>query len=61
MNVRKVIKKRIRRVDEGVSVVGDLNAAIAANVGERGSTSSVSSRQKVADRSDSQPQPKEEL
>jgi hypothetical protein len=61
MNIRKVVKKRIRHAEEGLDVVGDVNAAIAANVGERGSTSRVSSRQKTADRSDSQPQRKEEL
>jgi hypothetical protein len=51
MNVRKVVSKRIRHADKGVDVVGEVNAAIAANVGERGSTSRVSSRQHVVHRS----------
>ena len=35
MQIRKVIQRRIRRSGQGVDFAGDLNAAIAANVGER--------------------------
>ena len=51
MNIRKLIEKRIRHSSGGVDVVGDVNAVIAANVDERGSTSQVSSRQRVVQRS----------
>jgi hypothetical protein len=34
VQIRKVIQKRIRHAAGGVSVVGDVNAAIAANVNE---------------------------
>jgi hypothetical protein len=44
MRFRKIIQRRIRRSADGVDLVGDLNAAIAANVGERGQTTHVSSR-----------------
>ncbi|MDQ1374271.1 MAG: hypothetical protein QOJ09_1609 [Actinomycetota bacterium] len=49
MQVNKVIRKRIRRTAGGVNFVGDINAAIAGNVGESGSSShvSVSSRQDI--------------
>jgi hypothetical protein len=48
MQVRKTIKRRIRRSGEGVDLVGDVNAAISANVGERSSISHVSSRSTVS-------------
>jgi hypothetical protein len=44
MRFRKIIQRRIRRSADGVDLVGDLNAAIAANVGERSQTTHVSSR-----------------
>jgi hypothetical protein len=44
MRFRKVIQRRIRRSGGGVDAVGDVNAAIAANVGERSQTTHVSSR-----------------
>jgi hypothetical protein len=44
MRFRKVIQRRIRRKKGGVDFVGDINAAIAANVGERSQTTHVSSR-----------------
>jgi hypothetical protein len=50
VQVNKVIRKRIRRTAGGINVVGDLNAAIAGNIGEgEGSSShaSVSSRQEI--------------
>ena len=50
MNVRKLIQRRIRERRGGVDVVGDVNAAISANVAERGGSSHVSSRQTVVQR-----------
>jgi hypothetical protein len=48
MNIRKIIERRIRHSGGGVDVVGDVNAVIAANVNEPGTTSTrVSSRQTV--------------
>lgn len=41
MNVGKVIRERIRQKLAGVEVDADVNAAIAANVGEPGGTTSV--------------------
>ena len=51
MNIRKLIEKRIRHSRDGVDVVADVNAAVSANVGERNSHTSVSSRQHVVQRS----------
>jgi hypothetical protein len=51
MNIRKVIQRRIRHSGDGVDVVGDINAVIAGNVGEGSSSSHVSSRQRVVQRS----------
>jgi hypothetical protein len=48
MQIRKIIQRRIRRTAEGVDLVGDVNAAISANVGERASTAHVSSRSTVS-------------
>ena len=48
MQLRNVIQRHIRRTDEGVDLVGDVNAAISANVGERSSSSHVSSRSTVS-------------
>ena len=51
MSLRQVIARQIRRRDPGVDFVGDVNAVIAANVGERGpSTTHVSSRQRIVQR-----------
>ena len=50
VNIRKVIQRRLRHRGEGVDVVGDVNAVIAANLNERGGSSSVSSRQRVVQR-----------
>jgi hypothetical protein len=46
MNIRKVIQKRIRRASGGVKVDSDVNAVVAANVGERGAATHVSSTQR---------------
>jgi len=48
MQIRKVIQRRIRQTAGGVDLVGDVNAAIAANVGERSSTTQVSTRSRAA-------------
>jgi hypothetical protein len=48
MQIRKIIERRIRRNANGVDLVGDVNAAISANVGESSSTSHVSSRSSVS-------------
>ena len=47
MNLRKIINRRIRHSDEGVHVVGDINAVISGNVGQRGTSSHVSRRQRT--------------
>jgi hypothetical protein len=51
MNLRKVIQRQIRRRAPGVDVAGDVNAVVSANVGERESSTSTSSTQKVVHRS----------
>jgi hypothetical protein len=48
MQLRKIIQRRLRHRSEGVDFVGDINAAISANVGERSSTSHVSSHSRVS-------------
>ena len=64
MRLRKIIQRRIRRSANGVDVVGDINAAIAANVGERSQTTHVSSRSTAvsaqADRAESRTDEEEE-
>jgi len=51
MQFKKIIQRRIRKHGNGVDVVGDVNAAIAANVGERGTHTSASSAQRIVQRS----------
>jgi hypothetical protein len=46
MNIRKVINRHFRRTGDGVQAAGDVNAVISANVGEPGSVSRTSSRQR---------------
>jgi hypothetical protein len=47
VNIRKVINRHFRRADNGVQAVGDVDAVISANVGEKGgSVSHTSSRQR---------------
>jgi hypothetical protein len=48
MQIRKTIQRHIRRNANGVDLIGDVNAAISANVGESSSTSHVSSRSSVS-------------
>jgi hypothetical protein len=45
VNIRKVINKAVRHQSDGVNAAGDVNAVVAANVGEKGSETAVSSRQ----------------
>jgi hypothetical protein len=45
--MRKVVHKRIRRSGNGVNVVADVNAVIAATVGKTGGASEASHRQSV--------------
>lgn len=51
--MRKVIRKRIRYDEDGVQVNGDVQATIAANVGQKGSRTSVKSTQRIVQRSTS--------
>jgi hypothetical protein len=48
MKLHKVIRRRIREQRSGVSVASDVNVAVGGNVGERGATTHVSSRQDTA-------------
>ena len=47
VQIRKIIQRRLRGASDGVDFVGDVNAAISANVGEQSSTNRVSSRSRV--------------
>jgi hypothetical protein len=52
MRFAEVIRRRIRKRSDGVDLVGDVNAAVAANVGERGGgTTHASSSQRIVQRS----------
>jgi hypothetical protein len=52
MKVRKVIKRAVRRNEPGMNVASDVNAVLAANVNEPGSShTEVSSKQRVVQRS----------
>ena len=55
MDIRKVIQRRIRHHGNDVDVVGDINAAISANVNEPRSSTHVSSKQTVVQRSGEEP------
>jgi hypothetical protein len=50
MKVKKVINEPINEQQDGVNVAGGINAVISANVGESGSSTSVSSRQRIVQR-----------
>lgn len=45
MQIRKLIERRIRRSGRGVDFDADVNAVVAANVGERGAVTHASSKQ----------------
>jgi hypothetical protein len=50
MQIRKLIERRIRHAGRGINVDSDVNAVVAANVGEQGAVTHVSSTQhSVAD------------
>jgi hypothetical protein len=51
MRVAEIIRRRLRSRSEGVDFAGDVNAVIAANVGERGASTRVSSEQRIVQRS----------
>ena len=48
MNIRHIIQQRFRRKGPGLDVHGDVNAVVAANVGERGASTSAASKQTSA-------------
>jgi hypothetical protein len=45
MHIRKLIERRIRQRTGGVDLDADVNATVAANIGERGTVTKVSSTQ----------------
>jgi hypothetical protein len=51
VEIRRVIRLRLRRDRGPIQAAADINGVIAANVGERGRTTSVSSRQRIVQRS----------
>jgi hypothetical protein len=51
MRFTKLIQRRIRKHGNGVDLVGDVNAAVAANVGESGAHTSTSSTQRIVQQS----------
>lgn len=51
MRFAKVVKRRIRKHSNGVDLGGDVNAAVAGNVGERGGKTHVSGSQRIVQRS----------
>jgi hypothetical protein len=53
MQLRKLIQRRIRKTGPGTDLAVDLNAVVAANVGERGATT-------VSSRSETKPARREE-
>jgi hypothetical protein len=48
MNIRKIVNERFRKQLGGVDVAADVNAVIAANVGEKDQVTQVSSRQEAS-------------
>ena len=52
MKVRKSYDRKVRHEGDGIDIVADVQAAVSANVGERGaSDSDVSSKQRIVQRS----------
>ena len=47
MQLRKVIERRLRRAASGVDAQSDVHAVVAANVGERGGVTKVTSSQRA--------------
>jgi hypothetical protein len=50
MKFKRVINKQINEKKDGVNVAGGINAVVSGNVGESGSKTSVSSRQRIVQR-----------
>ncbi|MDX6396666.1 MAG: hypothetical protein QOJ43_74 [Gaiellaceae bacterium] len=57
MQIRKLIERRIRQRGGGVDLDADVNATVAANVGERGAVTKVSSTQTAS--AGEKPQPRQ--
>ena len=51
MNVRKVIRKRIRKQGKGTNLAADVNVVVSSNVNDPGSRASARSRQRIVQRS----------
>ena len=51
MQIRRVIRREIAERREGVDVAGGINAVVAININEPDTTASVSSRQRIVQRS----------
>ena len=47
MNFNTIISRRIRRAFRGVDASADVNAVVSANVGEPGTVTATSSRQRI--------------
>jgi hypothetical protein len=45
MDFRRIFSKRIRRQEDGVQIASDINAVVSANVGQRSSSTRLSSKQ----------------
>ena len=60
MRLHKIIKRRIREQRDGVSIASDVNVAVSGNVGERGATTHVSSRQETTAAEGERKDPKQE-
>lgn len=48
MDIAKVIRQRIQKSGGGVQVDSDVNAVVAANIGERGRVTKVTSTQRAS-------------
>lgn len=46
--MRKIVQKRVRRSGDGVNIVADVNAVVAASVGKKDSTTGATTRQSVS-------------
>jgi hypothetical protein len=51
MEIRKIIQRKIERHQRGLDLQADVNAVVAANVGEGGQTTRVSSHQTASSQS----------
>ena len=48
MQLRKVIERKLRRAASGVDAQSDVHAVVAANIGERGGVTKVTSSQSAS-------------